>query len=131
MVYYAHIHSHISYGLVLWGTMIDNTTKQKIDRMITKCIKLISGKVPSPQSHSKLGIPTIHEMVKLSKLEVRTKTILLQTITFIITYLINHKPPSPSFILLISAKITKYLYHFMWKHPYCIVLHVETNIGGK
>ena len=44
MVNYTHIYSHISYCLVLWGTMIDNTTKQKIDldRMITKCTKLIS-----------------------------------------------------------------------------------------
>ena len=40
MIYYAHIYSHISYGLVLWGTMTDKTTKQKIDRIITKCKKI-------------------------------------------------------------------------------------------
>ena len=31
-----------------------------------KCIKLISWKAPTPQKDSKLGIPTIHEMIKLA-----------------------------------------------------------------
>ena len=66
MVYYAHIYSHISYGLVLWGTMTDNTTKQKIDRIITKCIKLINWKTPSSKRVHQLGIPTIFEMIKLA-----------------------------------------------------------------
>ena len=78
MVYYAHIYSHISYGLVLWGTMIDHMTKQKIDKMISKCIKLISWKLPSPQTQNDLGIPTIHEMTT-SKLEARTQIVQSQT----------------------------------------------------
>ena len=91
MVYYAHIYSHISYGLVLWGTMIDNTTKQKIDRMITKCTKLISWKAPTFQKDSKLGIPTIHEMIKLANWKLGHK-------------LYNHKLPEKIETLLKTDK---------------------------
>ena len=65
MVYYARIYSHITYGLVLWGTMIDNTTKHKIDRLITKCKKLISWRTPSSK-RSNLDIPAVTEMIKLA-----------------------------------------------------------------
>ena len=84
------MYSHISYGLVLWGTMIDNTTKQKIDRMI-KCIKLISWKAPTPQKDSKLGIPTIHEMIKLANWKLGHK-------------LYNHKLPEKIETLLKTDK---------------------------
>ena len=66
MVYYAHIYSHISYGLVLWGTMTDNTTKHKIDRIITKCTKLINWREPSSKRVYQLNIPTIFEIIKLA-----------------------------------------------------------------
>ena len=46
--------------------MIDHTTKQKMDKMISKCIKLISWKTPSPQTYIDLGILTIQEMIKLA-----------------------------------------------------------------
>ena len=56
----------LTYGLVLWGTMIDNTTKQKIDRLITKCKKLISWRTPSSKRSNQLDILTISEMIKLA-----------------------------------------------------------------
>ena len=46
--------------------MIDNTTKHKIDRLITKCKKLISWKTPPSKKLNQLDIPTISEMIKLA-----------------------------------------------------------------
>ena len=72
--------------------MIDHITKQKIDKMISKCIKLISWKLPSPQTQNDLGIPTIHEMTKLANWKLGHK-------------LYNHKLPGKIESLLQTDKL--------------------------
>ena len=53
LVYYAHIHSHITYGLVVWGNMIDQTQKAKLQKSMDRCFKLITFKAPTPTNYKK------------------------------------------------------------------------------
>ena len=45
--YYAHIYSHIIYGLVVWGNMIETTTKNKIQKCMDICFSLITHQNPT------------------------------------------------------------------------------------
>ena len=38
MLYYAQIYSHLTYGLSIWGPMISETLKQKLQRIQTSCL---------------------------------------------------------------------------------------------
>ena len=38
IIYFAHIQSHICYGLSIWGNLIDNMTKTKIQKCMDKCL---------------------------------------------------------------------------------------------
>ena len=44
IISYAHIYSHISYCLSVWGNMTNSQQCSKIDMLLTKCKKLIGGK---------------------------------------------------------------------------------------
>ena len=43
IIYFAHIQSHISYGLSIWGNMVCDTTIGKIQKLQNKCKYLIYG----------------------------------------------------------------------------------------
>ena len=46
-VYYAHIYSHIMYGLAIWGTMISKTQQNRLYKLQSACIRVIAKKPKS------------------------------------------------------------------------------------
>ena len=64
-IYYAHIYTHIIYGLSLWGNMVDTITKIKIQQDMNKCFNLITHQKPSPENFSKEGIMTLSQFITL------------------------------------------------------------------
>ena len=42
IIYYAHIQSHLNYGLLIWGSMISKQKLQKLTSMQNSCIHLLS-----------------------------------------------------------------------------------------
>ena len=53
LVYYAHIYSHITYGILVRGNMIDTSTKNKIQKCMDICFNLITHLPPTPLNYNK------------------------------------------------------------------------------
>ena len=42
LVYFAHIQSHINYGLIIWGNMISSSQLSRLQKLQNKCVMLIN-----------------------------------------------------------------------------------------
>ena len=62
LIYHAHIQSHINYGLVIWGGMVNKETLNRIQRIQTKCLKQIKNSIKYPHE---LKILDINQQIKL------------------------------------------------------------------
>ena len=45
-VYQGHIYSHLTYGLVVWGSMISNKSKEDLYKLQKQCIHIVSKQNP-------------------------------------------------------------------------------------
>ena len=81
LVYYAHVNSHITYGILVWGNMIDNETKNKIQKCMDACFNLITHLPPAPLNYKKEKMLRLEELLLLenTKLSYKLQHSLLPT----------------------------------------------------
>ena len=67
-VYFAHVHSHLNYGLLAWGTMVSTTQLKELWKIQQQCVELISkSKDSGTGEHMRsLNIMTLDKMIQLS-----------------------------------------------------------------
>ena len=65
LVYYAQIHSNLSYGISLWGSLLSQEKKLKLQRIQSTGISILSRKTASPDEYKKLKILTLPQLIKL------------------------------------------------------------------
>ena len=64
-VFYAHIYSHLKYGLLLWGNMIDQSNKDKLQKQLQTCFKLITSKNPTRVNFHRERMLMLDELIKI------------------------------------------------------------------
>ena len=69
MLYYAQFFSHLTYGMILWGPMINSTAVNKLQKLQNNCMKLVFNKMPTWTELNKKGILSIKQLIKLELLK--------------------------------------------------------------
>ena len=67
-VYFAHIHSHLNYGLLVWGSMISNSHLKELSKLQSQCVELIMHTRSTDIFNSMrlLNILPLNRMIQLS-----------------------------------------------------------------
>ena len=73
MLYYTQIFSHLKYGIVIWGPMINNSSLNKLQKIQNNCLKQIFGINNYLTMAKSNGILTVKELVKLELLKMGYK----------------------------------------------------------
>ena len=67
-VYFTHIHSHLNYGILAWGSMLSSTQLKELWKMQQQCVQLVSklnDKNINRQMRT-LHIMSVDNMIRLS-----------------------------------------------------------------
>ena len=64
-VYYAHIHSHLSYAISVWGSMLSPKQIQKLQKVQNTCLKTMEPSTNITESFKKLKLLRINQLVRL------------------------------------------------------------------
>ena len=67
MLYYAQFYSHLSYCMVIWGSMITSENKQKLKIMQNNCVKLLDLSKRLDEIYRKHKILKVDELVNLEQ----------------------------------------------------------------
>ena len=64
-LYYAHIHSHLSYSISVWGSMLNNKQIQKLQKVQKTCLGILEPTLKITDSLKKQRILKINQLVDL------------------------------------------------------------------
>ena len=64
-VYYAHVHSYLSYSVLVWGSTSKEHSLKKLQKIQNSCIKIMKPNMKLKDGFSALKIPTVHKLIEL------------------------------------------------------------------
>ena len=62
-VYYGHFHSHLKYGILLWGSMINQSQFNRIQKLQDKAVRLIDNNNDIKAIYSKHKILNLRRLI--------------------------------------------------------------------
>ena len=72
-IYYAHVYSHLVYGITIWGNMLSKEQIKKLQKQQNCCVRTISNKDSNPNTYRRLKLLTVEQIIRLSNLKMGYK----------------------------------------------------------
>ena len=66
-VYYGHIHGHLKYGILLWGSMINQSQFNRIQKLQDKAVRLIDNNNDIEAIYSKHKILNLRRLITVEQ----------------------------------------------------------------
>ena len=62
-IYFTHIHGHLSYSILVWGSTIKQGVVSELQKMQNTCIKIIKPNMCLHEGFKELKIPTVNQLI--------------------------------------------------------------------
>ena len=73
ILYFTQIYSVLTYGIVVWGTMINQSKLNDLQRVQDNCVKQLDLSMTLPDIYKKHGLLKISQIIKLEQLKLGYK----------------------------------------------------------
>ena len=67
LLYYGQVHSHLCYGIGVWGPMISKSQVKELKTLQMKCLKLVNPAISANQVLTQLKVLTIEKLIDLEQ----------------------------------------------------------------
>ena len=67
LLYYGQVHSHLCYGLGVWGPMLSSGQITQLCTIQHNCVRMLDSSVPTSEAFKKLQILTVSDMINLEQ----------------------------------------------------------------
>ena len=67
LLYYGQVHSHLCYGLGVWGPMLSVGQTKELCTLQRKCVRLIDRKVPISEAFKRLHVLRVMDLIELEQ----------------------------------------------------------------
>ena len=72
-IYYAHVYSHLVYGITIWGNMLPKEKLKKLQKLQNCCVRAIAGKEFNANTYKQLNLLTVEQIIRLYNLKMGYK----------------------------------------------------------
>ena len=66
-IYYGHIHSHLKYGILLWGSMINQSQLKRLQKFQDKAIYLLDHLKDTKSIYLDYKIPNLEKLIRIEQ----------------------------------------------------------------
>ena len=67
--YYGHIHSHLKYGIILWGSMINQSQLNRLQKLQDKAVNLLNQSKDINSIYLDYKIPNLEKLIRIEQLK--------------------------------------------------------------
>ena len=68
LIYYGHFHSHLKYGILLWGSMLNQNQTKRLQKLQDQAIQLLHQSKTVYAIYRDNKIPDLQKMIKIEQL---------------------------------------------------------------
>ena len=69
LIYYGHFHSHLKYGILLWGSMLSQNQTNQLQKLQDQAVQNLNSLKSAQSIYKEHKIPNLQQMIKIEQLK--------------------------------------------------------------